>query len=264
MSIRPVRGPGVRRPARRLLRPFKRWRYIGVYGPEVMACVGDARVAGLPQRWWAVALPDGTLHERTSARRVDRAPAPGWVLVEDRGVRIELAVEEGEGVEVLSPHGGEDGWIWTRKQAGVPVRGRIVADGHEWPLDGPLGFVDDSAGYHARHTTWRWSAGIGRARNGRALAWNLVEGVHDAPEASERTVWEDGVPHEVPPQPFAEDLSRVGNLRFEEWCAREDQTRRGPFRSDYRQPFGVFSGILPGGLELESGYGVMEWHDVRW
>jgi hypothetical protein len=35
-------------------------------------------------------------------------------------------------------------------------------------------------------------------------------------------------------------------------------------RSDYRQPFGSFSGELPGGLELESGYGVMEWHDVRW
>jgi Protein of unknown function (DUF2804) len=166
-------------------------------------------------------------------------------------------------VEVISPHGG-DGWIWTRKQAGVPVRGRIVADGREWPVDGPLGFVDDSAGYHARHTTWRWSAGIGRAHGGRAVAWNLVEGVHDAAEASERTVWVDGEPREVPPQAFAADLSSVGELSFREWCAREDHTRRGPFRSDYRQPFGAFSGRLPGGLELESGYGVMEWHDVRW
>jgi Protein of unknown function (DUF2804) len=266
MPVRPARGPAVRPPPRRLLRggrPLKRWRYIAVYGPDVMACVGDARVAGLPQRWWAVALPDGTLRERTTSRRVDRAPAPGWVLVEDRGVRIELALEEGGGVEVVSPHGG-DGWIWTRKQAGVPVRGRIVVDGRERPLDGPLGFVDDSAGYHARHTTWRWSAGIGRARDGARVAWNLVEGVHDAHEASERTVWVDGEPREVGPEPFADDLSRVGDLRFEEWCAREDHTRRGPFRSDYRQPFGAFSGALPGGLELESGYGVMEWHDVHW
>ena len=35
-------------------------------------------------------------------------------------------------------------------------------------------------------------------------------------------------------------------------------------RSDYRQPFGVFSGTLPGGLELAEGYGVMEQHDVHW
>jgi hypothetical protein len=35
-------------------------------------------------------------------------------------------------------------------------------------------------------------------------------------------------------------------------------------RSDYRQPFGTFSGALPPGLELASGFGVMEWHDARW
>jgi hypothetical protein len=146
----------------------------------------------------------------------------------------------------------------------VHVRGRVVAGGREWQIDGPLGFVDESAGYHARHTRWLWSAGIGRARGGEAVAWNLVEGVHDAPEASERTVWVDGEPREVGAQPFAADLSGVGGLRFEEWCTREDHTRRGPFRSHYRQPFGAFSGVLPGDVELESGYGVMEWHDVRW
>ena len=50
-------------PPLRAGRPLKRWRYVGVYRPDLMLCVGDARVAGLPQRWWAVALPDGTLHE---------------------------------------------------------------------------------------------------------------------------------------------------------------------------------------------------------
>ena len=77
-------------------------------------------------------------------------------------------------------------------------------------------------------------------------------------------MWVDGVPSEVPPVPFAADLSAVGDLRFSEWSAREDHTNLLVMRSDYRQPFGSFSGSLPGGLELESGYGVMEWHDVRW
>jgi len=272
MPTLPVRGPGVREldlplPPRRMplvrdRRPLKRWRYLGVYGPDVMLCLGDARVAGVPQRWWAVALPDGTLYERTTARRGGVELSRDRARVDPGEVSIRLELEERPGVEVVSPHGAS--FIWTSKQAPVSVRGRVVAAGGAWELDGPLGFVDDSAGYHARHTRWRWSAGLGRAESGEQVAWNLVEGVHDAPEASERTVWVDGVPHEVETQPFAPDLSRVGDLRFTEWCAREDRTNRLLFRSDYRQPFGSFSGKLPGGLRLAEGYGVMEWHDVRW
>jgi hypothetical protein len=226
-------------------RPLKRWRYAAVYAPELMLCVGDARVAGMSQRWWAVALPDGSLHEG----------------VRPDGV-IEVQFDEGEGMEVVSPHGRS--YIWTRKQAGIEVKGQVRVAGRTLSVDGPYGFVDESAGYHARHTSWRWSAGIGRARDGRAVAWNLVDGVHDAARDSERTVWLDGRPREVEPVEFASDLSRVGDLRFTEWSAREDHTNRLLFRSDYRQPFGSFSGELPGGVELECGHGVMEWHDVRW
>jgi hypothetical protein len=35
-------------------------------------------------------------------------------------------------------------------------------------------------------------------------------------------------------------------------------------RSDYRAPFGTFSGTLPGGRELASGLGVVEHHRARW
>jgi len=238
-----LRLPPARMPLLKRGRPLKRWRWVGVFGPELMLCVGDARVAGVRQRWWAVALPDGTLHEGSGA-------AP-----------IQLELDEGEGVEVASPHGRS--YIWTRKQAGVPVRGFAEAGGRRYEIDGEA-FVDDSAGYHARRTTWRWSAGNGRLEDGRRVAWNLVDGVHDAPQDSERTVWVQGEPHEIGPLEFAEDLSAVGGLRFSAWSAREDHTRRGPFRSDYRQPFGSFSGELPGGLALAEGYGVMEWHDALW
>jgi hypothetical protein len=254
MPMLPVRGDAVREldialpprrmPALRRGRPLKRWRYLAVYGPELMLCVGDARIAGVPQRWWAVALPDGRLFEG------------------GRDAPIELTFDEVPGVEVVSPHGR--GYIWTRKQAGIHVQASIRLPDANFSIEGPLGFIDESAGYHARRTTWRWSAGIGRTRDGRSVAWNLVDGVHDAPRASERTVWLDGEPHEVEPVAFADDLSAVGELRFTEWSAREEHRNLLLMRSHYRQPFGSFSGALPGGLELESGYGVMEWHDVRW
>lgn len=104
----------------------------------------------------------------------------------------------------------------------------------------------------------------GLAEDGARVGWNLVAGIHDAPDASERTVWVDGDPHEVGPVAFAPDLSAVAGLRFGEWSAREDHTNLLLLRSHYRQPFGSFAGGLPGGLRLAEGYGVMEAHDVRW
>ena len=261
----PVRGPAVRdlaltlpphrMPPMRAGRPLKRWRYLGVYRPDLMLCVGDARVAGVPQRWWAVALPDGTLLEGRRGIQLD--PTRARVL----GV-LDLELQCPGGVETVSPHGRS--YIWTSKHAPVRVRGRVEAGGHTFELDGEDGFVDESAGYHARQTAWRWSAGIGRTDDGRAVAWNLVHGVHDAPRNSERTVWVGGEPSEVPPQEFADDLSAVGSLSFREWSARESRMNLGVMRNSYRQPFGEFSGLLPGGLTLAEGFGVMEEHDVRW
>jgi hypothetical protein len=266
----PARGPLVRElglalppdpmPLLRRTRPLKRWRWIGVFSPELMLCAGDARVGPLPQRWWAVALPDGSLRERTGAGR-ELSLGPRGLRLDAADVRADIEIGEGKPIEVASRSGRS--YIWTRKHAGVPARGRVSIDGIERQLEAEA-VVDESAGYHERHTAWHWSAGVGRAEGGGHVAWNLVEGIHDALESSERTVWVEGEPREVPPVVFADDLSRVGDLHFDEWCAREDHTSRLIFRSDYRQPFGTFSGELPGGLRLGRGYGVMEEHEALW
>jgi hypothetical protein len=59
-------------------------------------------------------------------------------------------------------------------------------------------------------------------------------------------------------------FSEGGELRFDAWAERAERSNILVVRSSYRQPFGEFSGSLPGGLELAEGRGVMEWHDVRW
>jgi hypothetical protein len=236
-------------------RPLKRWHYVGVFRPDLMLCVGDARVAGIRQRWWAVALPDGSLFEGKRG-----------VEVEARRVRVrrvlDLELSPPSGVEVVSPNGRS--YVWTMKVAPVHVRGTVTAGGQTFEVDGDDGFVDHSAGYHERHTVWKWSAGLGRAVDGRAVGWNLVDGVHDRLVNSERTVWIDGLAQEVPPQEFADDLSRVGDLEFREWSVRESNRNLLVMRNRYRQPFGEFSGTLPGGLVLAEGHGVMEEHDVLW
>lgn len=278
MAMLPLRGPDLRdldlalppgrMPAWRAGRPLKRWRYVGVYTAELMLCVADARVGPVPQRWWAVALPGGELRERTTFGSGGVAIAGSTVHVTAPGVRIDLVLDESAGVEVASPVNDRGAYIWTRKQACVPVSGTVAIDAVDHAIEGDVGFVDDSAGYHGRHTVWNWSAGLGTTVDGRRVGWNLVTGLHDDPVASERTLWIDGEPRPVGPVTFAGDLSEIAgdgaDLHFDEWSSREHSTNALVMRSSYRQPFGTFSGTLPGGLQLAEGHGVMEHHDVRW
>ena len=132
-------------------------------------------------------------------------------------------------------------------QAGGRPGARLRRDRRQrHDIDG-VAFIDESAGYHDRHTAWKWSAGNGLTSDGRAVSWNLVTGVHDAPTNSERTVWIDGEPAEVGPVTFAPDLSQVtfaegGSLEFTEWAARKEDRNMLLMRSRYRQPFGTFAG----------------------
>ncbi|ADB50027.1 DUF2804 family protein [Conexibacter woesei] len=262
--------PPARMPGWRGARPLKQWRYVGVYGAELMVCVGAVRVGLGRQSFWAVWDRSAErLHERTRLSRggVRLAMAePGRVTVRDGDVQIDLTLDEVDGVETLCPHGGA--YAWTRKQGGVRAHGRVVLDGVEHALDAAA-VVDDSAGYHARHTAWRWSAGVGTTADGRAAAWNLVEGINDPVHGSERTVWLDGIPVEAAPATFADDLGRVttddgGDLRFSAEALRERNENLLLVRSSYRQPFGTFAGTLPGGVELAEGRGVMEAHTAAW
>ncbi len=239
-------------PAWRGGRPLKRWTWVGAFGPELMLCAAVARIGPVASAWWAV-WAGGVLRERTLRRAGGLVVTPSRVEVP--GV-MALEVGDGAPVEVVSPHGAQ--YIWTRKRGGVRIRGTAL--GRE--VDA-FGLVDESAGYHARRTAWLWSAGVGVLASGAPVAWNLVDGVHDAPAASERTVWVDGEPREVPPQPF-DGLAGVGGLRFGARATRARRERLLLVSSDYEQPFGAFAGELPGAGPLREGWGVMERHAVAW
>ena len=248
----------------------KRWRYVGAFGPELSVCVGLVRIGPLTQSFWAVWDREGRrLHERTRPRAGGVRHDPGRVLVHDGDVRIDLRVDEdaADAVETATPYGRAH--AWTLKRAGVPVRGTVAVDGRERAFDG-LGVVDDSAGYPPRHTSWRWSAGVGVDGQGRTVGWNLVDGIHDDPVASERSVWVDGRATHVEPVAFAADLSGVRaaddalELRFAGEATRSRDENLLLVRSSYEQPFGTFSGTLVPGVELAEGFGVMERHDAVW
>jgi hypothetical protein len=130
------------------------------------------------------------------------------------------------------------------------------------------GVEDESCGYHPRHTIWSWSAGVGETADGRPVGWNLVEGINDPPQASERAIWLGDEVSEPGPVSFdgleAIEFDDGERLRFDAECERRKEERRAFVRYSYRQPFGSFAGTLPGGIALARGVGVMEHHDARW
>ena len=268
----PVPVPPARMAPLRGGRPLKRWRYVAAFCDELMLCAAEAAVGPARSSWWAVwDRRAQRLHERTRI-----APGPslvhfdhgGRVRVRDRGVEIDLVVDEGAAVESLNPHGAQH--VWTRKQAARPVEGRVRLPGDRTgALAGALAIVDDTAGYHARATEWWWSAGVGRTADGAPVGWNIVAGVNDGPRCSERSIWVAGRAREVGPVRFAGDLSEVcfasgERLQFEAEAVRARHDRLVLVASEYRQPFGAFSGALPGVGAVHGGLGVMEHHRARW
>ena len=178
-------------------------------------------------------------------------------------LRASLRLGEATPIETTCPSGKS--WAWTRKRAGMPVEGTVEVPGRRWQVSG-RGVDDESAGHHKRKTSWRWSAGIGEATDGRPVAWNLVEGINDPPSGSERAIWIDGAPAEPPPVRFHGEGIELGKGERLDFNGESEHVHNENYlliRSDYRHRFGSFSGSL-GGLELASGLGVMEEHDARW
>jgi Protein of unknown function (DUF2804) len=245
----------------------KRWRYVAVFAEELMLCAARAEIGPATQSFWV-------LLDREARRQwAHTNPLPGSrevvfdrsrLEVDGPGLHARLELGEVGAIEATCPSGKSV--AWTRKRAGMPVEGTVEIPGRRWQIAG-RGIDDESAGHHQRHTHWRWSAGVGESVEGRNLAWNLVEGINDPPQGSERAIWVDGEPSEPPPVHFrgldGVDLGDAGALDFSSESAHARDDDYLAFRSRYRHRFGSFAGAL-GGLSLARGLGVMEEHDALW
>jgi hypothetical protein len=254
-------------PLRRDGQTRKRWRYVGLFAPELMLCAARAEIGPLTQAFWILWDREGRRHD---ARTIIR-PGSREVMIEgpeleidSPGLRASLRIGQSVPIEAICPSGSS--WSWTRKRAGMPIEGTVEVPGLRRQICG-RGVDDESAGYHRRRTSWRWSAGVGSAADGRALAWNLVEGVNDPDEKSERAIWIEGEPLEPPPVRFRsmEAIEQRGGaiLDFEPESAHARDENFLLVRSRYRHRFGRFSGSLDG-IDLAEGLGVMEEHDALW
>lgn len=245
----------------------KRWRYVGLFADEVMLCAARAEVGPLTQSFWVL------LDRQSGQQWAHSALLPGskevtldgpHLEIDGPGLRASLRLGEVNPIETTCPSGRS--LAWTRKRVGMPIEGTVEVPGKRWQVEG-RGVDDESAGHHKRQTSWQWSAGVGTSADGQPVAWNLVEGINDPPNGSERAIWIDGDPAEPPRSGFDEpdriSLTGEEGLHFRGESEHTHDDNYLLIRSRYRHRFGSFSGSL-GGVELAEGLGVMEEHDAVW
>lgn len=254
----------------------KEWRYVGAFCEELFVVAARVKVGLIGQSFWAVVdRATGEMRESTKTRlpgmRGEVWTENGDELVtriEAPGVSASLRIDAEEGTwaeaECPTPNGAS---VWTRKRVGPPIGVEVDLDGRRFRATAH-GVEDESAGYHPNPTEWFWSAGVGRASDGRAVGWNLVSGVNDPPAGSERAIWVEGEPYEPGSVQFDRDLGWIrfdngSELTFEAEAERRSRKNLGLVAYDYRQPFGTFAGTLDR-IPLLSAVGVMEYHFARW
>jgi hypothetical protein len=221
----------------------KRWRFVGVFGPDVFVAAAIVR-AGYAGSCFAYAFERG---QRVLTAR-ERIVPPGPLCAVDglvkggvarfhglglratiarsfegimrlslraRGLRADVVVEQPMSPLVLVspvPLGGKSGGTGvnvTHKAAGLPVTGVVEIRGRRFDLGGSHAVIDDTHGLLARDTSWRWAAAAGRGDGGGPV-WglNLVAGFNDV-GATENAVWRDGQLHPVGRATFGFDPERI-------------------------------------------------------
>ena len=215
-----------------------------------MLCAGDARVGRGPAALVGGRAPGRNAARGTSPRRIGLSLCPGAVRATGARPRRRSPAR-----------GGATAWRWSQRTGALHLDPQARARPRPRPGDGRPAGCGTSTATSASSTTRPATtpatrvALVGRPRpHGRrpAVAWNLVDGVHDAPVASERTVWVDGEPREVRASTFAEDLSSCGRPPFHaSGRARESTIRTGGCSATATGNLsGTSAGGCPGGLRL--------------
>lgn len=245
----------------------KSWHYVSFWSREVSFCAAQVKVGPLKQEYWGVwDRAAGQFRQASHSFGSHVRLESNSVRVADGDVQIEVAFDNSTSFEVYRPAGRA--YIWSHKDYSRDAHGTVRYGDTNRTVEGVM-FVDVNAGYHERHTSWRWAAGAGLDQQGRLVAFNAITGLFDTPTNSERTIWIDDVAQEVGPNKFADDLSSVsfaegGRLSFHPEQLIEQHDNYLVIRSDYFHWFGTYSGTLPGGIELREAFGVRERHDAVW
>lgn len=196
------------------------------------------------------------------------------------GIRVELTLKEDDDPLRLVCPAGYNGWVFTRKSAGLAAEGEIRWGHQIWRCDETTrGAIDWSCGFMRRETAWNWASLAGKLPDGRSLGLNLAAGVNET-GMTENALWLDGQCQKLGAARFSFDRYSPGSdwhvttadgrvdLHFEPATARKEKLNAGILASNFRQYVGTFNGTLTdengSRVEVQGLQGLMEDHFARW
>lgn len=252
----------------------------------------DFRTGEMNEKSWLNPLALGT--------RIDTDPESGHCrfkrgdsLIEIAGAGAERKVSvSGDGIDAelhlsgdqhplrICSRAGYNGWVFTRKSAGLPVSGRLRWGDRTYAVDtGLRGTIDWSCGFMRRETAWNWACLAGVTGDGHTVGLNLAAGVNET-GVTENALWIDDERIKLdlasfeferfdPAAPWRVSTSdgRV-DLSFQPEGVRRERINAVFLASNFRQFAGTFNGTVTDKagvpLRVENMRGLMEDHFARW
>jgi hypothetical protein len=197
--------------------------------------------------------------------------------------RVQLALElSGDSISPLAvclPLGKKD--VMYSQKMPLVASGQITIDGVSNEVSPERGhaLIDVHQAYYPHKTNWRWATASWRDAEHGLCAFNLTHNQAREPHHyNECALWLGDRLYRLPLAEFTigEDplapwhivsQDRSIELRFEPEGMRSDDTRIGPLKSWYLQPWGRFSGWIktPCGQRIMiDAFGLCEDHQARW
>ncbi|MBU4217474.1 MAG: DUF2804 domain-containing protein [Actinobacteria bacterium] len=189
-------------------------------------------------------------------------------------------IDRVEPLVVVSPV-SENRPLYTHKVA-CPVEGVVKLGGERIVLDpeNVVGLMDVQKTYYPYHTFWKWATFGGYDRQGRMIAMNACRNfISDDEKYNENCTWVDGRITLLPAARFDFDENALmdpwsvvttdGGLdvTFQPSGERHGKTNIGVVMSNFHQPFGEFTGKMPGPdsekIDIDGVFGLCEHHLAR-
>jgi hypothetical protein len=195
-------------------------------------------------------------------------------------IRISLTLKADKDPLRLVCPAGYNGWVFTRKSAGLPVEGEVRWGHRIWRCDElTRGSVDWSCGFMRRETAWNWACLAGTLADGRSLGLNLAAGVNET-GMTENALWLDGRCIKLSAARFHFNRDHPGDdwhvttddgrvdLHFVPAGMRKEKLNALVLASNFRQLVGTFKGQVVDDtgakIPVTGLQGLMEDHFARW